>query len=65
MGSFALIIGIVALLSRKGRRWHKKSGSTYLIVMIVVLVTGFIGAFIFKKNLFLLMVTIIAGYAAF
>ena len=64
-GSIALILGIIGFISAKGRSLHNKNGRAYIIVMIVVIVTGFFGVFIFKRNLFLLMVTSLSGYSAF
>jgi len=39
-GLIALIAGIVAMLSRKGARWHRRAGDTYLIAIAVIAATA-------------------------
>ena len=64
-GSLGLIVGIIALLSVKGGRVHNKSGRYFLLLMVVVILTGLIGVFIFGRNTFLLVITVLSGYVAF
>jgi uncharacterized membrane protein len=64
-GSIALLLGVVALLTKKGGRNHTKSGNIFLVLMIVVIVTGFFGVFVFGRNTFLLVITILSGYFGF
>jgi uncharacterized membrane protein len=39
-GLGAVLAGMVAMLVRKGGRWHRRSGLTYLIALIVLVLTG-------------------------
>ncbi|RZJ88278.1 MAG: hypothetical protein EOO20_14045 [Chryseobacterium sp.] len=64
-GSIALLLGILALTSRKGGKWHKRSGDYFLILLIIVVLTGLIGVFIFKRNTFLLIITVLSAYYGF
>ena len=64
-GSIALLLGILALTSKKGGKWHKKSGNYFLILLIIVVLTGLIGVFIFKRNTFLLIITVLSAYYGF
>jgi hypothetical protein len=64
-GSSALIIGIIALVSRKGRKLHRLVGRLFLYLMAVVILTGLIGVFVFGRNTFLLVITVLSGYMAF
>lgn len=64
-GSLALILGIIAMATRKGGKTHKKSGRLFLILIAFVITTGLIGVFIFKVNTFLLVITLLSGYQAF
>ncbi|MEM7515061.1 MAG: hypothetical protein AAF388_29305, partial [Bacteroidota bacterium] len=64
-GTLGLILGIVALLSIKGGKVHNASGRYFLLLMIVVIITGLIGVFVFGRNTFLLVITVLSGYVAF
>lgn len=64
-GSIALILGLIALISKKGGRLHTKSGNYFLILLIAVVLTGLIGVFIFKRNTFLLIITVLSAYYGF
>ena len=64
-GSIALCLGLIALLSKKGKTLHTKSGNLFLICLIVVITTGLVGVFIFKRNSFLLVITVLSGYLGF
>ena len=64
-GTIALILGIVALISVKGGKVHNKSGVLFLWLMSVVILTGLVGVFIFGRNTFLLVITVLSGYVAF
>ncbi|SHI60846.1 hypothetical protein [Aquimarina spongiae] len=64
-GSIALILGIIALTSTKGAKVHNQSGSYFLKLIAVVIVTGLIGVFVFKRNAFLLVITVLSGYVSF
>ena len=64
-GTLALLLGLVALLSVKGSKVHNRSGVYFLVFMSIVILTGLFGVFIFDRNVFLLVVTILSGYVAF
>lgn len=61
-GSIALILGFIILIKTKGTKWHKKAGWLFTICMIFIVATGFLGVIIFKRNMFLLIITMLAGY---
>jgi hypothetical protein len=64
-GSAALLLGLAALLTSKGGRIHRKSGRLFLRLMIVVIITGLAGVFVFHRNSFLLVITALSGYFGF
>lgn len=64
-GSAALIVGLVALVANKGKRLHKKSGKVFLVFLAIVILTGLLGVFVFKRNTFLLVITILSGYLGY
>ncbi|MCA6073762.1 DUF2306 domain-containing protein [Fulvivirga sedimenti] len=64
-GSIALLLGSIALLSKKGGKLHRRAGRLFLKVISVVIVTGLLGVFIFGRNTFLLVITVLSGYVAY
>ena len=64
-GSIALLLGFIALITRKGRRAHIKSGRWFLGFLAIVIATGLMGVFAFGRNTFLLVITVLAGYNGF
>ncbi|PIB28499.1 hypothetical protein [Maribacter sp. 4G9] len=64
-GSIALLLGLMALLSRKGGVAHNKAGRCFLIFISAVIFTGLIGVLVFGRNTFLLVITILSGYVSF
>ena len=64
-GSLALIVGLVAIVVKKNSRLHRRAGRVFLWLMSVVILTGLIGVFIFGRNTFLLVITVMSGYLAF
>ncbi|MEL6918322.1 MAG: hypothetical protein AAFO99_11405 [Bacteroidota bacterium] len=64
-GSLALILGTIALLSTKGAKLHNRSGSYFLKLVCIVILTGLIGVFVFGRNTFLLVITVLSGYVSF
>ena len=64
-GSIALLLGIIALTSNKGKKIHRKSGLLFLLALLLVITTGLIGVFIFKRNTFLLVITLLSAYQGF
>jgi hypothetical protein len=64
-GSIALFIGTLALITKKGGKWHTKSGKSFLILLGFVITTGLIGVFVFGRNTFLLVITLLSAYQGF
>ncbi|WP_316802255.1 hypothetical protein [Pedobacter nototheniae] len=64
-GSIALIIGLIALLTKKGKTGHKRAGKFFLFFLTIVIITGLIGVFIFGRNTFLLVITVLSGYLGY
>ena len=64
-GTVALVFGLIALLSLKGGKIHNRSGRIFLMFIVVVVLTALIGVFVFKRNSFLLLITILSAYVAF
>lgn len=64
-GSVALLLGLVALLVNKGKRIHKRVGNSFLVFLVVVILTGLLGVFVFGRNTFLLVITALSGYHGF
>ena len=64
-GSSALLVGIIAIIASKGKKLHKRTGRLFLILMAIVIITGLIGVFVFGRNTFLLIITVLSGYQAF
>lgn len=65
IGSIALLLGLIALVSKKGKKWHVKSGKLFLSFLAIVIATGLIGVFVFKRNTFLLIITVLSAYYGF
>jgi uncharacterized membrane protein len=64
-GTIALLLGIVALSAKKGRQIHTKSGKWFLGFLSIVIFTGLLGVFVFGRNTFLLVITLLSAYQAF
>ncbi len=64
-GSIALMTGGIALIVRKGSTAHIRFGLYFMRMIIVVITTGLIGVFVFKRNNFLLVITLLAAYNCF
>ncbi|SDT06890.1 hypothetical protein SAMN05216490_2416 [Mucilaginibacter mallensis] len=64
-GSLALVVGLIAIIASKGRKLHRLTGRLFLILMTIVILTGLIGVFVFGRNTFLLVITVMSGYLAF
>jgi uncharacterized membrane protein len=64
-GTVALLLGIVALSSKKGRQIHTKSGKWFLGFLTIVIFTGLLGVFMFGRNTFLLVITLLSAYQGF
>lgn len=64
-GTIALLLGLTSLVTRKGKAKHKKAGRLFLILLSVVIFTGLIGVFVFGRNTFLLVITVLSAYQGF
>lgn len=64
VGSIALITGLVALLSAKGKYTHKKVGKIYFYAMTLVFITGLIVAG-YRFNKFLFLIAFLSYYSVF
>jgi hypothetical protein len=64
-GSMALLAGILALIVLKGGKAHRRSGRFFLGCLSVVIFTGLLGVFVFHRNTFLLVITVLSGYQGF
>lgn len=64
-GSLALLTGIFILLKKKQGSLHRTSGRIFLTLLGIVIFTGLIGVFVFKRNSFLLVITVLSGYMGF
>lgn len=64
-GTIGLLLGFTALISAKGGKVHNKSGRFFLLFISIVILTGLVGVFVFGRNTFLLVITVLSGYVAF
>jgi uncharacterized membrane protein len=64
VGTIALISGAVALLSKKGEKWHNQSGKIYFWAMTLVFMTGIIVAG-YRFNRFLFLIAFLSYYSVF
>jgi len=61
-GCIALFLGVIILVSKKGGKNHKRGGRVFLALLTMVVLTGLFGVLIFKRNMFLLVLTLLSGY---
>jgi len=64
-GCLALLTGIHILFKAKRTRIHRISGRVFLLLLAIVVFTGLLGVFIFKRQSFLLVITVLSGYMGF
>ena len=64
-GTIALLTGLVALSVKKGGKNHLLFGRAFTWMMGLVILTGLMGVFAFKRNTFLLVLTLLSGYNCF
>ena len=64
-GTLGLLLGVVAIFSLKGGKIHVKSGKWFLWFLAVVCLTGIIGIFVFERNSFLIVITLLSAYQGF
>lgn len=63
-GAISLVTGAVAIISKKGKNIHTKSGRVYAIAMTLVFITGIIVA-AYKYNRFLFLIAFLSYYSVF
>lgn len=64
-GTTALIVGSIALIANKGKKTHRLMGRIFLYLIALVILTALIGVFVFARNTFLLVITVLVAYEAF
>src|SRR6187551_2558103 len=64
-GIIALIAGFVAIGTKKGGSNHVTAGRMFLRIISLVILTGLLGGFVFQRNTFLLVITLLSGYTAY
>jgi hypothetical protein len=64
-GTVALLTGLTALSVTKGGKAHLRFGKYFTWMIAVVIFTGLISIFVFKRNNFLLVITLLSGYNCF
>ena len=64
-GTLALIAGYAAVFTSKGGKKHIRFGGYFTKVVALVIITGLIGVFVFKRNNFLLVITLLSGYECY
>src|SRR6187551_3258110 len=64
-GIIALIAGFVAIGTKKGGSNHVTAGRMFIRIISLVIVTGLLGVFVFHRNTFLLVITLLSGYTAY
>jgi hypothetical protein len=64
-GSAALFAGFAAAFSIGNLPRHTRFGKYFMWMMLVVVLTALFGVLIFKRNHFLLIITLLAGYSTF
>lgn len=64
-GTIALLTGLTALSVTKGGKLHIQFGRYFTRMIVIVILTGLIGIFIFRRNNFLLVITLLSAYNCF
>lgn len=64
-GTLALVAGLLALLFTGQLNRHKRFGKVFLLLLSIVVISGFMGWVFFRSNPFLLMLTLLSGYVGF
>lgn len=62
-GMTCLLSGILAIITKKGSKYHTYSGKVYFIAMFVVIITALVVA-VYRDNLFLLLIASFSFYMA-
>ncbi|KAA3650390.1 MAG: hypothetical protein DWP98_04920 [Bacteroidetes bacterium] len=63
-GGISLIAGLIAMLAKKGQKWHLKSGLIYYWGMMAVVITGVILG-LYRTNIFILTIAVFSFYLVF
>ncbi|QNK63622.1 hypothetical protein H7F33_03715 [Pedobacter sp. PAMC26386] len=64
-GTIALLTGLAAAFINKHSKKHAQFGKNFMWMILIVIITGLIGVFVFKRNNFLLVITLLSGYNCF
>lgn len=64
-GTLGLLLGAIALSTKKGGKIHTKSGKWFLYLLTMVCLTGIVGIFVFERNSFLIVITLLSAYQGF
>jgi len=64
-GLLSLMLGFGALLVVKGGAKHLLFGKYFIRLVAVVILTGLVGVFVYQRNTFLLVITLLSGYTCF
>jgi len=64
-GSIALLLGIIALISKKGDKVHRQAGKIFTFLLVIIVLTALSGVFVFGRNPFLLVITVLSAYYGF
>ena len=64
-GTIALLTGCIALGVKKNSLFHKRFGNYFMVSIMIVVATGILGVLVFKRNSFLLLITLLSFYQAY
>ena len=64
-GTLGLLLGVLAIVAAKGKKLHTKSGRWFLRLLSVVCITGLFGIFVFERNHFLIVITLLSAYQGY
>jgi hypothetical protein len=64
-GTIALVTGLMAVCVSKKSSAHRRFGRYFMWAMVFVILTGITGVFVFKRNTFLLVITLLSGHTCF
>ncbi len=64
-GTIAIILGIIAILKNRNVPLHRKVGTYFKYLLVIVVGTGFLGFLFFRQEPFFLILTLIAGYVGY
>lgn len=64
-GSLGLIAGMAAIIAGKTSTWHRRLGRVFMWLIVIIIITGIAGVLVFKRNTFLLVLTLLSGYNCF